>query len=57
MALFNLSSVGDALEDVTEQQSGVSFVGLAKKWETEEDGKSKTCSSYFFCLQNFNLLI
>lgn len=40
MALFNLSSVGDALQDLTEQQSGVSFVGLAKKWETEEDGKN-----------------
>lgn len=39
MALFNLSSVSDALQDVSDDTKGVSFVGLAKKWETEENGK------------------
>lgn len=46
MAFLNLSSVGDALQDVTDQQGGVSFVGLAKKWETAEDGK-KTIEHVF----------
>lgn len=45
MALFNLSTVSDALQDVTEQTSGVSFAGLAKKWETEEDGMNKQKST------------
>jgi hypothetical protein len=39
MALFNLSSVSDALQSVSDDTKGVSFVGLAKKWETEENGK------------------
>ncbi|XP_070508512.1 ran GTPase-activating protein [Chironomus tepperi] len=39
MALFNLSSVSSALQDVSDDTKGVSFVGLAKKWETEENVK------------------
>lgn len=39
MASFNLSTVTDALQDVSSENSGVSFFGLAKKWETEKDGK------------------
>lgn len=36
MALFNLSNITAALADTKE--SGVSFAGLAKKWETVQDG-------------------
>ncbi|KAG5681518.1 hypothetical protein PVAND_010944 [Polypedilum vanderplanki] len=39
MALFNLASVSDALKETEQESSGVSFVGLAKKWENEEDVK------------------
>lgn len=39
MALFNFSSVGDALKETEQESSGVSFVGLAKKWENENDVK------------------
>lgn len=39
MALFNLSTVSDALQDVSDDTKGISFVGLARKWETEENGK------------------
>lgn len=39
MALFNLSSFGDALQDAADSERGISFAGLAKKWENEEDGK------------------
>lgn len=36
---FNLANVIEALQDVSDDNSGVSFAGLAKKWETEDDGK------------------
>lgn len=39
MALFNLTNVSEALQDVSDDNSGISFAGLAKKWETEEDGE------------------
>lgn len=39
MTLFNLSTVSDALKDVSDDTKGISFVGLARKWETEENGK------------------
>jgi hypothetical protein len=44
MALFNLASVSDALQETERDSSGVSFVGLAKKWENENDGKTTWCS-------------
>lgn len=49
MASFNLSTVTDALKDVSSENSGVSFLGLAKKWETEKDGKANLlcfCSKF-----------
>lgn len=36
---FNLANVSEALQDVSDDNSGVSFAGLAKKWENENDGK------------------
>lgn len=39
MASFNLANVTEALQDLSSDNSGVSFFGLAKKWETEKDGK------------------
>lgn len=39
MTSFNLTNVIEALEDVSIDNSGISFAGLAKKWETEDDGK------------------
>lgn len=39
MTSFNLANVSEALQDVTDDDSGISFAGLAKKWETENDGK------------------
>lgn len=43
MASFNLANVSEALDDVTSDESGISFAGLARKWETEEDGKHNKC--------------
>lgn len=45
MALFNLSKITEALKD-TDQTGGVSFVGLARKWEKEEDGKKTWLKIY-----------
>lgn len=39
MTSFNLANVSEALQDVSDDNSGISFAGLAKKWETENDGK------------------
>lgn len=39
MTTFNLTNVSEALQDVSDDDSGVSFAGLAKKWESEADGK------------------
>ena len=39
MTNFNLSNFSDALQDVSDDSRGISFAGLAKKWETENDGK------------------
>ena len=39
MFAFNLANVSEALQDVSNDDSGISFAGLAKKWETENDGK------------------
>ena len=39
MTSFNLTNVIEALLDVSDDDSGISFAGLAKKWETEEDGE------------------
>lgn len=50
MASFNLANVGEALDDVTSLEDGISFAGLAKKWETEEDGKLN--KSKFIMLEN-----
>lgn len=50
MALFNLSNFGDALQDAANSDQGVSFAGLAKKWENEEDGKVSTCKTHFFLM-------
>lgn len=36
---FNLANVSEALQDVSDDNSGISFAGLAKKWENENDGK------------------
>lgn len=36
---FNLANVSEALQGVEDDNSGITFAGLAKKWETEEDGK------------------
>lgn len=38
MTSFNLAVVSEALQDVTNEDSGISFAGLAKKWETADDG-------------------
>lgn len=45
MTSFNLANVSEALSDVASDSSGVSFSGLAKKWETEDDGK---CGNLLF---------
>lgn len=50
MALFNLSNITAALADTKE--SGVSFAGLAKKWETVQDGKLETRNSLSRDYQN-----
>lgn len=42
MALFNLSDFSNALQDAADSEQGVSFAGLAKKWENENDGENKT---------------
>lgn len=39
MALFNLSAFSNALQDAAQSEEGVSFAGLANKWENENDGK------------------
>lgn len=39
MTTFDFATVSEVLQDVSEDNSGVSFAGLAKKWETENDGK------------------
>lgn len=44
MAAFSLAHVSEALEEVSHEHSGVSFAGLAKKWETEADGENSTCA-------------
>lgn len=41
MATFNLGAVSEALSEVDNENSGVSFAGLAKKWENEADGENK----------------
>jgi replicative superfamily II helicase len=53
MALFNLASVSDALQETEQESSGVSFVALARKWENEQDGeKTWSCESLNYCAQN-----
>lgn len=44
MASFSLANVSEALQEVDNENSGVSFAGLAKKWETEADGEIKCVS-------------
>jgi hypothetical protein len=40
MSSYVFTNIKKALKYATEEEIGVSFVGLAKKWETEEDGKN-----------------
>lgn len=45
---FNLTNVSNALQGVEEDSAGITFSGLAKKWETENDGENKpTCCGIF----------
>lgn len=39
MTTFNLANVSEALQDVQDDNAGITFAGLAKKWENENDGK------------------
>lgn len=39
MSSYVFTNIKKALKYATEEEIGVSFVGLAKKWETEEDGE------------------
>lgn len=39
MASFSLATVSEALQDVSNETSGVSFTGKAAKWEKPEDGE------------------
>jgi hypothetical protein len=49
MTSFNLANVSEALQDVSDANSGISFAGLAKKWETEDDGEfEKNVDRSFF---------
>lgn len=43
MTTFNLANVSEALQDVQSDNAGLTFAGLAKKWESENDGKNSTC--------------
>lgn len=47
MTSFNLANVSEALQDVSNDNSGVSFAGLAKKWENEDDGKNQNKQTCF----------
>lgn len=47
MTSFNLANVSEALDDVSSENSGISFAGLAKKWETEDDGKKALISTCY----------
>lgn len=48
MTSFNLANVSEALDDVSNDDSGISFAGLANKWENENDGKSMTINKRVF---------
>lgn len=50
MASFDLANVGKALDDASSDESGISFAGLAKKWETEDDGKHITSTTHLCCI-------
>jgi hypothetical protein len=53
MTFFNLANVSEALQDVQDDSAGITFAGLAKKWETENDGKQ---TNVFLCLQDIYVL-
>lgn len=52
MTSFNLANVSEALQDVSNDNSGISFSGLGKKWETENDGKENKRVCDFTILAN-----
>lgn len=51
---FNLANVTEALQGVEDDNLGITFAGLAKKWESENDGKQINVFSF---LQDICILL